>query len=73
MLRQWLLVLLPNRVGWQDVGCPRRFEWGQVIDPVVDRGNLAQLVNIFRPDDEAIPRAEIFPNRLGDIACDHQF
>ena len=70
---QWLPVLLPNRAGYEDVGCPRRFEWCQVIDPVVEGGNLAQLVNIFRPDDEAIPRPEIFSNRLGDIAYDHRF
>ena len=63
----------PKLCGRQDVHCPRRFEWDQVIDPVVECGNLAQLVNIFRPDDEAIPRAEIFPNRLRDIACDHRF
>ena len=73
MLWHWLPVLLPNRAGCQDVRCPRRFEWGQVIDPVVEGGNLAQLVNVFRPDDEAIPSVEIFPNRLGDIACDHRF
>ena len=48
MLRQWLLVILPNRAGCQDVGCPRRFEWGQVIDPVVEGGNFAQLVNVFQ-------------------------
>ena len=73
MLWQWLPVLLPNRAGCQDVRCPRWFEWGQVIDPIVEGGNLVQLVNIIRLDDEAIPRAEIFPNRLGDIACDHRF
>ena len=73
MLWQWLPVLLPNHAGCQDVRCPRRFEWDQVIDPVVECGNLAQLVNVFRPDDEAIPRAEIFSNRLRDIACDHRF
>ena len=73
MLWKWLLVLLPNRTGCQDVHCPRRFEWGQVIDPVIECGNLAQLVNVFRPDNEAIPHAEIFPNRLRDIACDHRF
>ena len=57
----------------QDVRCPHWFEWGQVIDPVVEGGNLTQLVNVFHPDDEAIPCAEIFPNRFGDIACDHRF
>ena len=73
MLWQWLPILLPNRAGCQDVRCPCWFEWGQVIDPVVEGGNLAQLVNVIRLDDEAIPHAEIFPNRLKDIACDHRF
>ena len=39
-----------------------------MIDPVVECGNLAQLLHVFRPDDEAIPHAEIFSNYLGDIA-----
>ena len=44
-----------------------------MIDPVVECTNLAQLLHVFCPDDEAIPRAEIFPNCLMDIACNHGF
>ena len=73
ILRHWLPVLLPNRVGCKDVGCSDWFERSQVIDSIIECGNLAQLLHVFRPDDEAIPRAEIFSNCLGDITCDHGF
>ena len=44
-----------------------------MIDPVVECGNLVQLLHVFCPDDEAIPRVEIFSNCLRDISCNHGF
>ena len=73
MLWQWLPVLLPNCAGCKDVGWPRRFVQSQVIDPVVECGNLVQLLHVLRLDDEAIPRAKIFPNCLRNIAYNHGF
>ena len=73
MLWQWLPILLPNCVGCKDVGCPCWFEWSQVIDPVVECRNLAQLLHVFHPNNEAIPCAEIFSNCLKDIACNYGF
>ena len=44
-----------------------------MIDLVVECENLAQLLYVFRLDDEAISHAKIFPNCLGNIAYNHGF
>ena len=60
-------------MGYKDVDYPRRFERGQMIDPVVECRNLAQLLHVLRRDDEEIPRVEIFLNCFKDIAYHHGF